>query len=518
MSKKNSIQSPEQNALLDELLFLGKETLESVWAEDGKLHDFLNQRYFIQQNFADNAKDETNISDFEAAHALKLVKKRIEALENPSKFFKAMVKCHSLIESKSDSEDSLTLGYLADEDYPEHFAWAIDILLRHFFRGRKNKLNTLIERFKDSDNHQPFKEILLRDISPSDLEHLQTITEEQDNLHHKLVSEKETISDFDFLNNAYGLAHLNARENDADCAQIPYYDYNVIVNSYLDSEDDDELKRIYARLIAFTDYEATINSLTQHSAFDIALFEHETALKLRLKVLKSAEEEEEPFNSLNLIEESAISSTLKKIAEYRYSNSQEQKLADTYEDINDIFTSLLEGEINEVEFQVNLDKLITKYEPGTSFWTKIIAYISAIADYITNKDRETLPRYWHLDKLKAYKGEFGQKFINYLNKLSHDAKKEFLLEYASKLELKLNPSSNPASPNHSNKSDSNEDKADDKSESADEVSSSASSLTTSKASFWFKKCRDYTGNEDISELMREAMTIEKALVSPIVGA
>lgn len=506
MGSKKPIQIAEQKALLDQLNNLANDALESVWSEDGQLFKHLSESFIIQENH--NSKSEKE----ETVLPLQSVQKRLKALENPSQFFKGMIKCHSLIITEGN-EDSLDLGYLAPEDYPEHFAWATSVLLNKLYRGRKNNLNALIDSFKKAENHDQFVEILKNDISPDLIDKANNFDQEFEQLNSDLARNPNTVSDFDFLNNAYGLAHLLAEKSNNTATNLPYYHYNLILNAYLDSLTEEECEdslicQIYANIISVTDYQAMIHSLKITDSFDNILFEHETSLKLKLKEIRNAQDDEEPFDQLNSIQETFITQTLKKIAEYRYKNIQEQALAKTYQDINQLFTDLLNGNINEINFQVNLDKLITKYEPGTDFFTKITAYVVAIIDYITNKDKDTLPRYWNLNKLKAYKGEFAQNFINYLNKLSAPAKKEFLTDYAMNLEHKITSSSQIASLNNSDEKEIVE------TESADEGTiSSVSSQATSKASFWFKRCKDFNGDGDISELIREAVTIEKALVS-----
>lgn len=504
MGSKKPTQIAEQKALLDKLNTLANDALESVWSEEGQLFDHLSQSFLIQQHHTRESQD------VETVLPLQSIQKRLKALENPSQFFNGMIKCYSLI-IKTDNEDSLDLGYLAPEDYPEHFAWATSVLLKKLYRGRKSNLNALIESFKKAENLGNFAQILIDDISPELVDKANNFDQEFEQLKSVMIQNPESVSDFDFLNNAYGRAHLLAKKTNDTVTNLPYYHYNLILNNYLDALTDKErqensLAQIYANIIPITDYQAMIHALKITDTFDDTLFEYETTFKLKLKEIRNTQEDKEPLDELNRIQEAFITQTLKKIAEYRYKNIQEQKLAKTYKAIDQLFTELLEGNINEINFQVNLDKLITKYEPGTDIFTKITAYVVAIIDYITNKDKETLPKYWNLNKLKTYKGEFAQNFINYLNKLSAPAKKEFLTDYANNLESKISINSHTSSLNNSDEKE--------ELESADEgTASSVSTYATSKASFWFKRCKDFNGDGDISELIREAVTIEKALVT-----
>ena len=548
MGSNNPLLRSNQNLLVAKLQRNWQNTIRNIWDEEGPLFISLSDSYLIHKSipkFSDKLHDHTKNTVKELDILRTIENNRRKLLEVPETFFKSLLRCNDYSEINSN-DNGLDLKLP-----PEHFAWATNVLLSKFFRMNEEQMSTLMENLENSEYYECYKNALLEDLEASKVQQLklENIKDKQIAFANRLNDETIRISDYDFFNIVYGISLLDGKNEDS---RERYLQANDVVIAYLDQNPDKDnklhknLKNIYTQIIQFLSYRTELKTLLfspdltsklpvscrtssneidgsevtaeikqKHTrsfkeTFDIELLELEKRLQNRLHELKNIEEKNLLLTSLKQIELEAITESLTLIATYRCTVVSQNHLGDIYQSFNEDFTQLLEGKINEIEFEARVNHLIKKYTPDQNILKKLITYIIAIIDFLTGKDKNQLPALLNVEDLKKYAKSFRKDFINYLNKLSFEAKEKFIQDYADKLELKLADLS----------SEKNTPRAETQKSTSEKSSSGTDSSQPPAMAPLITKFRSF--HDDISDsfekLVEEARELESALISASAAA
>ena len=548
MGSNNPLLRSNQNLLVAKLQRNWQNTIRNIWDEEGPLFISLSDSYLIHKSipkFSDKLHDHTKNTVKELDILRTIENNRRKLLEVPETFFKSLLRCNDYSEINSN-DNGLDLKLP-----PEHFAWATNVLLSKFFRMNEEQMSTLMENLENSEYYECYKNALLEDLEASKVQQLklENIKDKQIAFANRLNDETIRISDYEFFNIVYGISLLDGKNEDS---RERYLQANDVVIAYLDQNPDKDnklhknLKNIYTQIIQFLSYRTELKTLLfspdltsklpvscrtssneidgsevtaeikqKHTrsfkeTFDIELLELEKRLQNRLHELKNIEEKNSLLTSLKQIELEAITESLTLIATYRCTVVSQNHLGDIYQSFNGDFTQLLEGKINEIEFEARVNHLIKKYTPDQNILKKLITYIIAIIDFLTGKDKNQLPALLNVEDLKKYAKSFRKDFINYLNKLSFEAKEKFIQDYADKLELKLADLS----------SEKNTPRAETQKSTSEKSSSGTDSSQPPAMAPLITKFRSF--HDDISDsfekLVEEARELESALISASAAA